>query len=475
MELGWTCVRGWACGCAAVLVACSTPAPEPVDSARALKEFQARSLDDPRLQRFIESARPEEPAQAPAHWDLDRLTVTALYFHPDLSIARSQLKLAQAQALTSRQRPNPGLAATLGRGAGGELFSSPWIVGAAIDLLLESGNRRALRIAEAEFSVQAARAALRQASWLVRARVASALLDLWSAQVRIGPLRDQLELQRQRAQLYQRRVENGQNPRDDWRRELAQRDQLAAALAQTESDMARAQVDLAEAIGVPARALDGVALAIGPLDQPALVPDSALGDAARTRALTERADVRDALARVDAAQADLQLQISHRWPDVRLGPAYLFEQGNNRYETTIGLEWPASISGPIGEARARRDLAANQLLALQARVIAQIDRAAAAWRTSAQQAISAEALLAGAQQRESAARAQFDAGALDRPALLATSIDRISADLSLHAVRERQRRALADLEDALEQVLEPGQSLPFAPEDSPAASAAATP
>jgi len=108
-------------------------------------------------------------------------------------------------------------------------------------------------------------------------------------------------------------------------------------------------------------------------------------------------------------------------------------------------------------------------------VIAQIDRAAAVWRTSAQQAISAEALLDGAQQRESAARAQFDAGALDRPALLATSIDRISADLSLHAVRERQRRALADLEDALEQVLEPGQSLPFAPEDSPAASAAATP
>jgi outer membrane protein, heavy metal efflux system len=464
-----------ACGMAAILAACSTPAPEPVDTARSLQTLQARSLDDPRLQRFIESARYGEPAQPAAPWDLDRLTLAALYFHPDLSIARSELGLAQAQAVTARARPNPGLAATLGRGAGGELFSSPWIVGAAVDFLLQSGDRRATRIAEADSAVQAARAALRQASWLVRGRVASALLDLWSAKVRLGPLHEQFELQVQRAQLYERRVESGQNPRDDLRRELAQRDRLTAELAQAESDFARARVDLAEAIGVPARALDGVVLATESLDQPPQVPDSALADSARQRALTERADVRDASARLEAAQADLQLHISYRWPDVRIAPGYLFEQGNNRYEATIGLEWPPSIEGPIAEARARRDLAANRLLALQARIIGQIDRAVSAWRTSAQQAASAEALLARAQQRESAAQAQFDAGSLDRPALLASRIDRIGAQLSLQAVRERQRRAMAALEDALEQVLEAGPTAPFPPQDIPTASAAAAP
>jgi outer membrane protein, heavy metal efflux system len=474
VELRRTCVRAGACGLVAALFACSAPAPEPVDPARSLKDLQARGLDDPRLQRFIHSARPQEPPQSAARWDLDHLTLVALYFHPDLSIARSEVGLAQAQAVTARARPNPGFAATLGRGAGGEFFTSPWIVGAAVDLLLESGDRRALRIAGADSSVQAARAALGQASWQVRARVASSLLDLWSAQVRLGPLREQLELQSQRAQLYERRVENGENPRDDLRRELTQRDQLTAALAQAEADFARARVDLAEAIGVPTRALDGVALVIGPLEQPPLVAESALGDAARYGALTERADVRDARARVDAAQADLQLQISHRWPDVRLGPGYLFEQGNNRYETAVSLEWPASISGPIAEAQARRDLAANRLLALQARIIGQIDRATAMWGTSAQQATSAEALLTRAQQRENAAQAQFDAGFLDRPALLGSRIDRISAQLSLHAARERQRRAVAELEDALERVLEPDQAPPFPPQDSPAASAAAT-
>jgi cobalt-zinc-cadmium efflux system outer membrane protein len=475
VEGRWARVRFGACAWVALLVGCSAPAPEAVDSARLLQALQARRLDDPRLQRFIESARPTEAAQSPVRWDLDHLTLAALYFHSDLSIARSELGLAQAQAVTARARPNPGLAATLGRGVGGEFFSSPWIVGAAVDLLLESGDRRALRTAEADSSVQAARAGLQQASWLVRARVASALLDLWSAKARLGPLGEQLDLQTQRVQFYERRVESGESPREDLRRELTLRDQLAAALAQAQSDFARARVDLAEALGVPASALDGVALAIEPLDRPAVVPDNALADAARNRALTERADVRDARARLDAAQADLQLQISHRWPDVRLSPGYLFEQGNNRYEAAIGLEWPASIEGPVAEALARRDLAADRLLALQSHIIGQIDRAVAAWRTSAQQALSAEALLARAQQRESAAQTQFDAGSLDRPALLASRIDRIGAQLSLQAVRERQRRALAALEDALEQVLEPGQVPPFPPPDSPAASAAMTP
>jgi cobalt-zinc-cadmium efflux system outer membrane protein len=475
VEVGSTRTRLSACGLAGVLVACSAPAPQPVDSARSLQALQARSLDDPRLQRFIESARPAEPAQSPAPWDLDRLTLAALYFHPDLSIARSELGLAQAQAVTARARPNPGLVATLGRGAGGELFSSPWIVGAAVDFLLQSGDRRATRIAEADSSVQAARAALRQASWQVRGRVALALVDLWSAKVRLGPLHEQLDLQGQRVQLYERRVESGQNPRDDLRRELAQRDQLTAALAQAESDFARARVDLAEAIGVPTRALDGAALATEPLDQPPVVPDSALSDAARQRALTERADVRDASARLEAAQAELRLQISYRWPDVRLAPGYLFEQGNNRYEATISLQWPASIEGPIAEARARRDLASDRLLALQARIIGEIDRAVAAWRTSAQQAASTEALVARAQQRESAAQTQFDAGSLDRPSLLAARIDRIGAQLSLQAVRERQRRAMAALEDALEQVLGPGQTTGFPPKDTSTASAAVSP
>jgi outer membrane protein, heavy metal efflux system len=455
-----------------MLAACSTPVAEPVDTMRSLQALQTRRLDDARLQKFVESARTEPPAQSPPAWDLDRLTLAALYFHPDLSIARSELELAQAQATTARARPNPAISAVLGRGAAGEIATSPWIVGAAIDFLLQPGDRRALRIEQADSGVRAARADLRQASWLVRARVYAAWLDLWSAQRRLDTLREQLELQTARAGLFERRLEAGENSRSDLRRELAQREQLAAAVAQAETELARARVDLAAAVGVAAGALDAVVLPIDSLDRPPTLDDRLLADAARGHALTERADVRDAVARLDAAQADLQAEVSRRWPDLRLGPGYLFDQGTDKYELSIGLQWPSSIEGAVAEARARRDLAANRLLALQARIVGQIDRAGADWRTSAQLARAAQALSDRMQQRERAAQAQFEAGLLDRPAWLAARIDRLDAQRSELAARERQRRALAALEDALQQMLEGEQPIPSAPEADPVASGA---
>lgn len=448
-----------------MLASCSLPAAAPIDTAQPLQALQQRRLDDPRLRRFIEAAQPAQAARSPARWDLQRLTLAALYFHPDLPIARSELDIAHGQAVTARARPNPGIVATLGRGAG-DFFTSPWIVGAAIDLLVQPGDRRATRVAAADASVRAARAALRQASWSVRARVYGAWLDVWSAQRRLDALRDELELQSQRAQLFARRVEAGESARAELRRELIQREQLAAAAAQAQEDLARARVDLAEAVGVPTPALDAIALAVDSLDSVPALDEGLLSDAARGRALAARADVLDALARVDVAQAELQAAASRRWPDLRLAPGYLFDQGNDRYEVTAALDWPASIEGPLAEALARRDLAARRLLGLQARILARIDRAAAEWAAATQRSHALEELLERQQQHERAAQAGLDAGSLDRPSWLAARIDLLEAQRALAAAHERQRRALAALEDALQQPVEPGEELPFPPEDA---------
>jgi len=141
-------------------------------------------------------------------------------------------------------------------------------------------------------------------------------------------------------------------------------------------------------------------------------------------------------------------------------------------EAGVPLEMALPELVAVTEARARRDLAANRLLALQARIVGQIDRAGADWRTSAQLAQAAQALSDRMQQRERAAQAQFEAGSLDRPAWLAARIDRLDAQRSELAARERQRRALAALEDALQQMLEGEQPIPSAPEADPVASGA---
>ena len=53
----------------------------PADTAAALEK---RSLDDPRVRAFLDQhGAPGET------WDLQHLTVAALYFHPDLDVARA--------------------------------------------------------------------------------------------------------------------------------------------------------------------------------------------------------------------------------------------------------------------------------------------------------------------------------------------------------------------------------------------------
>jgi outer membrane protein, heavy metal efflux system len=458
-----------ACGIVVLLAACTAPAPSPLQADAVSRALQQRRLDDPRLLRFIASAtagRTSEPA--PFRWDLDRLVLAALYFHPDLGIARSRLQIARAHARVVRARPTPSMGASVGRGAAAAL-ASPWLIGAAVDFLIEPGNRRGMRAAEADALVGAARADLRQAAWQVRARVYAALLDNWAAQRHLEPLRQQFELQSRRTELVGRRVAAGENPRADERRESAQRDLYAAALAQAQADLARSRADLAQAVGVPLPAFDGVELSVDGLDR---VPeiDEAAGGALLQDALRGRADLLEAAAALDAAQAALQTEASRRWPDLRIGPGYQFDLGADKYTVSVAADWPRSdeaIDAALAEALARRDLAARQLLAIQARVLAQVDHARAAWRAAQPAARAAQDQQQLAERREQDAQSRFDAGALDRPALLAARIDRVDAQRIGQSALERQRRALADLEDALQCALESGHSGVFAPEADP--------
>src|SRR5258708_40219969 len=87
-------------GCAAIFCsACAMtryqPAPQiPADSAAA---FEARSLGDPALRAFTATAlgRETEP-WPPAAWDPAHLTAAALYYHPDVTVARAAMQVAEA-------------------------------------------------------------------------------------------------------------------------------------------------------------------------------------------------------------------------------------------------------------------------------------------------------------------------------------------------------------------------------------------
>ena len=126
----------------------------------------------------------------------------------------------------------------------------------------------------------------------------------------------------------------------------------------------------------------------------------------------------------------------------------------------MGAELPVlnRNQGPIAEAKARREEVAAKFNALQAKVLAEIERAVEAFRISEKNSVALEALAREqARQRESIA-AQFRAGAVDRVDLLNAQIEAIGSSLLEVDGQLKLRQAEAQLEDAIQRPIATIQS-----------------
>ncbi len=464
-------------GCVfALLAACADYQPAPISPAHNAAAIEARSLGDSRLQRFIAAELGQsQPAQP---WNLARLTLAALYYHPDIDLARARLASARAAVMTARQHPNPrlDLAAVFGTSAAAGAIPSgaaPVTVGPVIDFLIETFDKREYRTAAARYGVEAARQDLAAAAWRVRSRVRDALIDLWVAQGRLSLTRGRLALQSELVGLLENRLAAGAASALDVARERVLRAQLALSLRDVEQARDDARARLAAAIGIPLAALDGVALSFDAIEHPAMPPDAPSAANLRQRALTARSDVAASLAQYEAAQSSLQLAIAKQYPDVTLGPGYEYDFGVNKYLLGPSVALPIfnQNQGPIAEAAAARQQAAARFTALQAGIIGAIDQAAADYAAASVAVATADGLAADARQREARVRQSFAAGQVDRPTLVAAELERAVAELARFDAVVKQRQALGKLEDGLQQPLfEPAASLPV-PEINPRRSA----
>ncbi|HUZ13747.1 MAG TPA: TolC family protein [Caulobacteraceae bacterium] len=441
---------------AAPLLGCASYRPAPIAPAANAAAIDSRSLEDPRLLRFVaaagSSAAPTATVRsAGATWDLSTLTLAALYFHPTLDIARSKLAEAHAAVVTAAAIPNPSLSL-------GELSydaslatPSPWTVGPAIRFIVEAFGKRAARVAQARRLVEAAREDLATASWQVRGAVRASLIDLWSARETVALLRSRRGFQDQLVTLLQRRLAAGDASALEIARARIGLDQLGLALGEAERRRAQARGQLAASIGVPLAALDEVRLSFAAVEHPR-PPDAAEVAMLRRRALVRRSDVQSRLADYAAAQSALKLQIAGQYPDIMLTAGYIFDRGQNKYLLSPAADLPIfnQGQGPIAEAMARRQEAAARFTALQSRVIGEVDAAAASYGAASRAAGAAEALAVAEDDRERRIERSFQAGGIDRPTLLAARIERSVAEQSRLAAVVQQRQALGALEDALQ-------------------------
>jgi outer membrane protein TolC len=436
-----------------LLSSCVRYHARPVEPAKAMEEFEARRLEARELGDFL-VRNGEVREWPPAVWDLKALTLAALYYHPDMDVARAQYAAARGGVVTAGERPNPTLGLLTGFNSTTPRSEvTPWIPEVSLDIPVEVAGKRGIRIAQARKLAEAARWDVLTTAWEVRSRLRGALVEVWSAGEKAALLAEQETLQAETARLLELQKDAGEASVYDLTQARVGLDN--ARLAAVEGVRAReeAMALLAAALGVPRRSLDGVRLSFDAFRPPS--PDIPAGEV-RRHAVLNRSDILTALAAYAASEAALRLEIAKQYPDLHLGPDYQLDQTDSKWTLGLSLELPilSHNRGPIAEAKARRDESAAQFLAVQSRAIGELDAAVEDCRAAVLKARAAEDLLAHLAGREKAARARRELGEISGFELLAIRLElNAGAQARLEALVQAQE-AVGRLENAAQSPLD---------------------
>jgi cobalt-zinc-cadmium efflux system outer membrane protein len=427
--------------------------PKPISAGRSLDDFEARGLDSTELRGFFQ-ARQKSKTWPLDSWDLRSLTLAAFYYHPDLDVARARWGVAKAGVITAGERPNPSVGGLLGYNRTTPVAEiTPWIPEIVLDIPIETAGKRGIRIREARHLSEAARLNILSVAWEVRIRLRTALLELYAARESESLLAKQQDIQSENVRLLEVQLAAGEVSAYAVTQARIALDNSRLAALEAARQSAEARVRLADAIGIPVKALDGAKIVFDAFDGVhADIPPAEV----RRRALLNRSDVLAALSEYEASQAALQVEIRKQFPDIHLGPGFQLDQTDSKWTLGLTLELPIfnRNKGPIAEAEARRAETAARFLALQAQVIGEIDSADAACRSAVEKSKTADELLENLKKQENAAEARYGLGEISKPELLGVQLELASNALFRLDALVNAQQAIGQLEKAMQSPLD---------------------
>ena len=429
--------------------------PKPMAPLKIAEKLEQRSVSDADFQTFLVAQEYPNNQLPISLWGEKELSLSALFFHPDLNVARAQWRAAQAAQITAAQRPEIGINGGL-QNHSQSTDKSPWTYSLGIDIPLVTAGKREARIAQASSLSEAARIEIAQTAWLTHSRVALSLLEYQYAIAQSEILKNEVALRTAIADMLVKRMDAGM---------ASNIDVSNARIALQKSEQAYLSASgRVEALGAKLASDAGLSfiafkqLNVQPFDQSAVSNIDNL----QYQALLNRLDIRASLARYEAAEAKLRLEIAKQYPDLTLSPSTSLDQGDKIW--SLGFSSLLSLinknRGMIAQATALREVEVAQFEALQAKVIADLNQAKAAYQASIVASTKAQALLVNQQKRTQQTEKQFDAGFADRLALSTTQLENIIATQGVLNTAYQVNLAKLKLEDVLQRPLDNRLSLP---------------
>jgi outer membrane protein TolC len=389
-------------------VACVRYQPRPLDPTTHTAEVFRRDLGDSALIVVVtrHAGRPETN-----RWTDRQLALAGLTLRSDLRRLRAEWRAAKAAESTAGERPGIGVQGEVERRIGGREVEDPWVVGVSGVVQLELGGKRGARLQAAragatlaESRLVAASRAVAVATRLAAAALVHALADAADAGEEVRALEEVHTLE-------QSRFAEAALDASELARTSTEIQDARLAQAVAEHAVLTARAGLAAAMALPTRALDSLAPSLEP-PTGCVSLDSIGPSAFAAEAVQGRTEVATALAEYAVAESRLRLEVARQFPDLELGPGFVWDEGVNRWALAFAL--PALLGsrnrGAITEADASRDVAGLRVAEVQDSVLAEVDMAVQGCRGAALELSAADSVVAAAERLNRREREAYERG-----------------------------------------------------------------
>jgi outer membrane protein, heavy metal efflux system len=399
-----------------------------------------------------------------ADWGLDELTLCALYYHTKLDVAKTQLALANGAVLSAGQKPTPTLNGNFAHSNQKNGDLRPWAYGLNVEIPIETGNKRQLRVEEAQNLAEAARMDVAETAWQLRSQIANDLIAYHENQANKRLLGEELAIQNSIIAMLQARLAQGLISSTDLHAAqlLQQKTQfnVNAELAKTPELRSKLAADVGlSAEKFAAFKLKPLAIESTIQQQSALLDAPAKAIELQQSALLNRIDIRRSLAKYAAAESKIKLEVAKQTPDISLTPGLAFEFGDSiwslGFSSLLQLLNKNNNSNQllIAEATQLREVEGAQFEALQAQIIADLSQSYARITASEENLKQANAGYNAQLTQMGKLQKQHNAGLIDRLQLTQTSLYNVMSQQQVASAQFAVLKASAAIEDLIQRPL----------------------
>ncbi|MDP8567118.1 TolC family protein [Methylophilus aquaticus] len=433
--------------------------PRPIQQQQNIENITHATPSQEGFRQFLNNAYPQTSWPITS-WDLDHLTLSALYYHPALKVAKSDYAVALAGITSAGLRPQIGLNSHLAQSnrANGDI--NPWSYGLQVDIPVITANKRQINIEIAQYQADIAKILMAETAWSLRQQLSMDMISLSEQRAMQWSLSRLHMAQANLLSAYQKRLDVGVAGKSEVLPIKLQHDQLSWQLQQLDTQIRQTEQKITHDAGLTDQQPAAIQIASVNLTQllkMRLENQQQYKDAQTIQhyALTNRMDIQRGLAQYAKAESQLKLEMAKRYPNLSLSPGILYEYGDKI--------WSLGISSMLNLLNRSSDLWANaeqvrqneaaRFYALQHHVVQLSEQSYLKFHHATKLLITITEEFEQQVKRKQQLENQWRSGLIDKIEYLQAEIQLYSAQQRLVLQQANVLRALQEIENVMQKPL----------------------